>query len=127
MSPSEQHWMEQAEYDLETARAMLRSGRYLYVLFCCQQAIEKALKSLIVKKTGELPPRLHDLMKLAKAADIKPADLQIVFLRELSAYYIQSRYPEEIEDMSQQTTRTIASDALKKTEELLQWLKSARI
>jgi len=57
MSETEQGWVDQAQYDLDTARAMLASGRYLYVLFCCQQAVEKALKAAIVRKTGELPPR----------------------------------------------------------------------
>lgn len=56
MSRTVQKWVEQARYDLETARAMLASERYLYVLFYCQQAVEKALKALIVERTGEFPP-----------------------------------------------------------------------
>jgi len=40
-------WMDRVEYDLETARAMNKAGRYLYVLFMCQQAVEKALKALL--------------------------------------------------------------------------------
>jgi HEPN domain-containing protein len=55
-------WSEQGNYDLETARAMLQSGRFVYVLFCCQQAVEKMLKGVIAKTTGEMPPRIHNLM-----------------------------------------------------------------
>ena len=40
-------WMEQARHDLQTAKAMLAARRYLYVLFCCQQAVEKAIKGLL--------------------------------------------------------------------------------
>ncbi len=54
-------WKEQARYDLETAEAMFASQRYLYVVFCGQQAVEKYLKALIVKKTHEFPPRTHNL------------------------------------------------------------------
>jgi len=36
-----EYWLETAEYDLETAGAMLNSGRWLYVIFMCQQAIER--------------------------------------------------------------------------------------
>ncbi len=43
-NPDAQRWHELAQYDLGTADAMLSAGRYLYVLFCCQQAIEKHLK-----------------------------------------------------------------------------------
>ena len=35
------YWEDIAEYDLVTAEAMLFSGRYLYVVFMCQQAVEK--------------------------------------------------------------------------------------
>lgn len=47
---------------------MLASGRYLYVVFCCQQAVEKALKAVIVRKTGALPPRVHNLLRLADSS-----------------------------------------------------------
>lgn len=66
MTEASRAWAEQARYDLETASAMLSSGRYLYVVFCGQQAVEKALKALIVERTGEMPPRLHNLPKLAE-------------------------------------------------------------
>ncbi len=56
MKKASKRWFEQAEYDLDTALAMLESGRYLYVLFCCQQAIEKGLKAVIVEQTGNFPP-----------------------------------------------------------------------
>lgn len=66
MREASRPWAEQARYDLDTAGAMLSSGRYLYVVFCCQQAVEKALKALIVVRTGEMPPRLHNLPRLAE-------------------------------------------------------------
>ena len=39
------YWLDLAEYDLDTAKAMLKSRRYLYVGFMCHQVIEKALKA----------------------------------------------------------------------------------
>ena len=71
MSTAVQSWVEHSRYDLDTASAMLKSGRYLYVLFCCQQAVEKAIKAVIVRRTEDFPPRLHNLLRLAKIADIK--------------------------------------------------------
>jgi len=91
MVRAEQQWEDQARYDLETAHAMLRSGRFLYVLFCSQQSIEKLLKALIVKRTGEFPPRIHNLIRLADVAklDLDPHHQQL--LGDLSNYYIQTR------------------------------------
>ena len=124
MTQADEKWKEQSQYDLETARAMLRSKRYLYVLFCCQQTLEKALKAVIVKRTNEFPPRVHNLLRLAKTANIKLESEREIFLGELSSYYIQTRYPEEIESISSSVTLEIAKESLHKTEEVTQWLFS---
>ncbi|MDR1700902.1 MAG: HEPN domain-containing protein [Lachnoclostridium sp.] len=42
------YWKDIAEYDLETAEAMFRTGRWLYVVFMCQQSIEKLCKGIIL-------------------------------------------------------------------------------
>ena len=41
------YWLDAAEYDIVTAESMLNSGRYLYVVFMCQQALEKLAKGCI--------------------------------------------------------------------------------
>ena len=125
IGPAEK-WMEQARYDLETARAMLASGRYLYVLFCCQQSVEKALKALIIRRSGELPPRIHNLPRLAQAAEIDMEAARMDFLAQLSAYYVQTRYPEELTSPDTSVTRGIAVEALQETEEIQKWLFSMR-
>ena len=38
------YWVELAEYDLETAKVMLKNKRLLYVGFMCHQTIEKITK-----------------------------------------------------------------------------------
>lgn len=95
MNPDAQRWYELAQYDLGTADAMLSAGRYLYVLFCCQQAMEKHLKGLIVERCGIFPPRTHDLTKLAQTATITPDETQDAFFRTLtntiSAHDIQKK------------------------------------
>jgi len=106
--PGKDLWtaLEQALYDLDTARAMFDSGRYLHVLFCCQQAVEKMLKAIIAESTKGLPPRIHQLMRLAEVAGLEVSGERAEFLRELSAYYIQTRYPEEIKDLASQAKRS---------------------
>ena len=44
-----EYWKELADYDLDTAKAMLKSKRYLYVGFMCNQVIEKIFKAYYVK------------------------------------------------------------------------------
>ena len=103
---------------------MLSAGRYLYVLFCCQQAIEKDLKGLIVECCGMFPPRTHDLAKLAHVAKITPDEGQDLFLRTLTKYYIGTRYPEEVRTLADEATRELATRLLAQTKELLRWLET---
>jgi len=119
-----QRWAEQARYDLDTARAMLDSGRYLYVLFCCQQAVEKMVKGVIANRTGEFPPRLHNLVKLAQHAQIEVDQAQVMFMRDLSRYYVETRYPDQIAELSRGMTGEKAAAVLNQTEAMLRWLSS---
>ena len=121
---SVERWAEQARYDLDTARAMLDSGRYLYVVFCCQQAVEKALKTIIVKQTHDFPPRVNNLPRLAEIAGVALDQDREAFVGELSGYYVQTRYPEGIESLGASLDRVTAEETLRKTEEATQWLLS---
>jgi HEPN domain-containing protein len=82
------------------------------------------LKALITKRSQKPPPRLHQLVRLAEKAQVLISEKQADFLRELSAHYIQSRYPEEIEDVLTQLSAEQASQVVEKTEEIVRWLKS---
>jgi HEPN domain-containing protein len=123
MEPHEQ-WIERAEYDLATAQAMLEARRYLYVLFCCQQAIEKALKALVALRTEECPPRTHSLLELAAIANLRLAPPQQGLFRELCSYYITSRYPEGMAVVGPEIDAERAARVLSATEEVIQWLLS---
>ncbi|HEU5406745.1 MAG TPA: HEPN domain-containing protein [Nitrospira sp.] len=111
-------------YDLGTADAMLAAGRYLYVLFCCQQAVEKHLKGLIVERCSTFPPRTHDLVKLAHVAKVTPDDSQDLFLRTLTKYYVGTRYPEEVRTLADEATRELVTRLLTQTKDLLRWLEA---
>lgn len=120
------YWVTLSEYDIKTAEAMLKTGRYLYVLFTCQQAVEKMIKALVTKETNKLPPRIHDLLKLAEIAHLSLDMKQKKLLGKLSYYYIETRYPEEISNMAIKTSKDVARKYLIKTKELLKWIKENR-
>ncbi|HET7087843.1 MAG TPA: HEPN domain-containing protein [Anaerolineae bacterium] len=64
MRADTQNWIATAEYDLETARHMLATGRYLYVVFLCHLALEKMLKAHVAAHSARLSrinsPRLSE-------------------------------------------------------------------
>ena len=122
-----EYWLELADYDLDVARAMLNSGKYLYVGFMCHQTIEKALKALIARdcEDGELPPKIHDLGKLAARSKLfdKMTDGQKIFIEYLNPLNIEARYPEHKNRLLEMLTLEKCENILAETEELLCWIK----
>lgn len=130
------YWEDIAMYDLETAEAMLTSGRYLYVVFMCQQAVEKLVKGLFVLYKGEEPPRIHNIWNIFdRIFDIdkfdenekQVAEKYFSFFDELLAYYISERYPSYKQKLSQSITKEKATEVLVSTKEVFSWLKSLTI
>ena len=78
----------------------------------------------IVKKTGEMPPRIHNVLRLAETAGIESTQEQIHFLTRLSGYYIKSRYPEEIKAAGAMITPELAREILAETERTVKWVLS---
>ena len=122
----EQNWVSLAEYDLATAKAMLQTKRYLYVAFMCQQAIEKILKACYVRELASTPPYTHNLLRLVKELTFKDkmGDEMMGVIEELNSYYIESRYTEDMEELTRQFTEVKATSVLDSTEEIFQWIKA---
>lgn len=117
-------WVERAEYDLGTAKAMLRSDRYLYVTFMCQQAVEKLLKAIIIQHGGEAL-RTHNLVRLAQLAEVYGAmsESEQGFLADLTPFAIEARYGDYRKKLSEITDNKMAADYLEKTKRLFKWLQ----
>ena len=120
------NWYELADYDLESAKAMLDSGRYLYVAFLCQQTVEKTLKGLFVKETSKTPPYTHNLRRLAKQLSFYETlnQEQLDQLDRLNVYYIESRYTETLEEMKKAIGSDEAVAILKECREMTKWLEA---
>ena len=121
-----QNWYSLAKYDLESAEVMLKSGRYLYVAFLCQQTVEKTLKGLFVKETLKTPPYTHNLRRLAKQLSFYEMlnQEQLNRLDRLNVYYIESRYTETLGEMKKAIGPNEAHDILKECREMEKWLEA---
>ena len=60
------YWRTGATEDIETARLLLEHDRRRAASFIAHLALEKALKALVVKATGDLTPLIHNLVVLAE-------------------------------------------------------------
>lgn len=118
------NWLKSAEYDIETARFMLSSERYIYVVFLCHLAIEKMLKAIVCETHGMSPPRTHNLIYLANHAKMQFDPIHNQFISMLNNVSIPTRYPADMQKTLLEYTREVVSSYLKQTEEVVKWLKS---
>jgi HEPN domain-containing protein len=93
------------------------------VLFLCQQSLEKLLKAHVTRETGKLAPRIHNLVRLAEMSDEEFSVEEQALLERLSLYYLQSRYPPEIEALAKTVKRVKAAEHLRQTEALWKRLR----
>lgn len=119
-----EYWLDIAQYDMDTAHSMQEAGRYLYTVYMCQQAVEKMLKTLHVQKLGKEAPYSHNLVYLQSLVDLNPDESYLELMAELTAYYIEGRYPAYKQKLSLLVDRMKAQELLEKTTEIFQWLKS---
>lgn len=103
---------------------MHRTGRYLYVAFMCQQAIEKLLKGIIHERKNTTPPYSHRLVALLEMADTGPQSKdRLDFLDRLTTYYINTRYPDDKKKLAASLNKAKVKGILRETKECFQWLQ----
>lgn len=120
---SYQEWLAQASYDLDTAGAMLKTGRYIYCIFMCHLSIEKALKSCYVKSLKNNPPKVHDLSYLCEKIKIDLPAQELIFLDELNDLSVPARYPDELKKILKEYNKKRTAEVFSSTKRFLLWLK----
>ena len=118
-----QKWLDRVAYDIDTAKAMLQTGRLIYAIFMCQQSLEKCFKALLAHEEKEILP-IHNLRRLAEQASIVQElnDSTLMKLDFLSSYYINARYKEDLEQLSKGVTGPMVQDFIQFSEGLISWL-----
>ena len=79
-------------YDLQSAKAMLDSGRYFFVVFMCHLTIEKLLKSVIIERQGIEPPKIHNLIGLMARAGLAIPTERRPLINKLDNMSVVTRY-----------------------------------
>lgn len=117
------NWVKSSNYDLRTAEYMLKTGRYIYVLFMCHLSVEKLLKGLYESASGKIPPKTHNLIYLSKEAGLALPEDHLETLESLNDLSIVTCYPEDIDEMVKAFKKKKVAGFLNKTKELIKWLK----
>ncbi|MDR2295460.1 MAG: HEPN domain-containing protein [Clostridiales Family XIII bacterium] len=119
------YWLDLCEDDPLTAKALLNAGRLLHMGLFCHMTAEKALKAVVTNAVDEIPPRTHDLQKLAVRGGVFDAFTvgQLALIDRLAPLQIEARYPEYKERIAKTLTVDYCKALLRETEEFLCWIK----
>lgn len=117
-------WLDGADHDLEAAESLLTSGKFDWCLFLGHLVLEKALKAVYVRDNeNHLPPRTHNLVRIAEATRLKIDDDIRVFLDEVTAFNLEVRYPDYKRDFFKRCTQDFSEKKIKQIKDFFQWLK----
>jgi HEPN domain-containing protein len=115
-----QYWVNTATDDLQTADLLISNDRFIHGLFFCHLCIEKLCKAHIVKDTGEVPPKSHNLLYLVSKSDLLLTEDQKDICGILMTYQLEGQYPEYYPSSP---SVQMVNDLFSKTKELFTCLK----
>lgn len=119
-----EYWLKIAEHDLNAAESLFMSGKYDWCLFVGHLVLEKTLKAIFVNANDKVPPKTHNLVKLAELSMLNLSDEQRIFLDEVNDFNLESRYPDYKLEFYNRCTKEFASKYFLKIKEYHKWLKS---
>ena len=120
-----EYWLDLAAEDASVADLLLDGKKYLHTGFFCHLIAEKALKAMVASVTSEIPPKTHDLAKLAELAGVFDdlTEQQMNLLKDLNPLNIEARYPDYKAGIASILTAEKTTKLFKETEDFLCWIK----
>jgi len=119
-----EYWVKTAEHDLLTAQSLFDTGHYDWCLFIGHLILEKILKAHFVNDNDDIPPKIHDLVRLAEKTKLNLTDEQLTFFEKANYFVIASRYPDEKLKFYKICTQNYAENNFTTIKELYLWLKT---
>jgi len=120
---SYEEWFNQSDYDFKTANSLFKSGKYIYTVFMCHLAIEKALKGIWIKSINKFPVKTHNLIYLIEKINLDMPEDLYDFVFSLNRVSIPVRYPDNLNQMKKEYNKKRTEFILSKTKEAIKWLK----
>ncbi|MBN2108095.1 MAG: HEPN domain-containing protein [Deltaproteobacteria bacterium] len=118
------YWLESAQYDFETAQSLFQNKKFSWTLFLGHLVLEKILKAKYVQDNdNQVPPKLHDLVRLSELTKLTLTEEQKLFLDEVNDFNLEARYPDYKQSFYKKCTEDFTAGYFKKIEEYYQWLK----
>ena len=116
------YWTDSSEDDLKAMNNLFKSKDYVWSLFLGHLVIEKLLKAIAVKNDVDSVPKVHDLNKIAKKANLAIDSEMEDLLDVITTFNIEARYPDYKREFYKRCTKEFASEYNDKIRNLRLWL-----
>ncbi len=124
MKESTENWLKIADKDFRIAEICLKSNEPFGVIFHLHACIEKILKAVYEETNGN-PPKIHGLKRLAiNCCNLELEDKMKSLLDLLDKAYIDSRYPESVEEFEAKYNIESCKNIIIEVRSKVKWLKS---
>jgi HEPN domain-containing protein len=89
----------------------------------CHLSLEKGLKGLFHNRTGEYPPKSHNLIFFVERIGLEISDEDLEFVFSLNKVSVPTRYPENLRDLIRDFNQGDTLAILNGSKKILTWIK----
>ena len=121
------YWTKSADRDFKTMNNLFEKKDYNWSLFIGHLVIEKLLKAYYVKKNDDLPPFVHNLVRLAEKAELQLDEDQKDMLVTVTTFNIRARYDDYKLEFYKTCTKKFTESWIKKIKGFRKWIKKQHL
>lgn len=90
-----QYWQANGAEKFKTMESLYRGRHYADCLFFAHLILEMSLKALVVQKTNDYAPKIHNLSRLMELACLNLKASEAGLLAQVSHFNMRTRYPDD--------------------------------
>jgi HEPN domain-containing protein len=119
-----EYWIQSSDLDFDSMMSLYQSKHYHWSLFIGHLVIEKLLKAIYIKKIGEHPPMIHNLLRLAQKSGIEMNNEMELVFAELTEFNILARYEDYKMEFYKRCTEEYTTKWITEISNSRQWIKN---
>ncbi|MCP3876603.1 MAG: HEPN domain-containing protein [Desulfobacteraceae bacterium] len=119
-----QFWIDSSDDDFQAMAHLFEKGDYTWSLFIGHLVLEKLLKAWYVKTNSNMPPFIHDLVRLAEKGDLVLDDSQKDILDTISTFNIRGRYDDYKREFYLKCSDAFTNEWIHNIKEFRKWIKT---
>lgn len=113
------YWRKGAAEEWELATDLFARGHTRHGLFFSHLTLEKIIKAHVCKKTSDIAPKDHNLVRLIEKAMLPLSEEDRSFLSGMTRFNVEGRYPDSYEELPSAES---VDNIRKESERVYKWL-----